>query len=110
MALAISTGFVVDDAIVVLENIMRYVEHGMDAVEAAFKGAAEIGFTVVSMSVLAGRSVHSAADDGRNCRTAVSGVRGHAEYCNRSFVVGLADHNADDVRQIPASISTGRGT
>jgi multidrug efflux pump len=51
MALAISTGFVVDDAIVVLENITRYVEHGMDAVKAAFKGAAEIGFTVVSMSV-----------------------------------------------------------
>jgi hydrophobe/amphiphile efflux-1 (HAE1) family protein len=50
MALAISTGFVVDDAIVVLENIMRYVEHGMDAVDAAFKGAAEIGFTVLSMS------------------------------------------------------------
>src|SRR5580698_8362113 len=51
MALAISTGFVVDDAIVVLENITRYVEHGMGAVQAAFKGAAEIGFTVVSMSV-----------------------------------------------------------
>jgi multidrug efflux pump len=51
MALAISTGFVVDDAIVVLENITRYVEHGMDPVQAAFKGAAEIGFTVVSMSV-----------------------------------------------------------
>ena len=51
MALAISTGFVVDDAIVVLENITRYVEHGMNAVEAAFKGAAEIGFTVLSMSV-----------------------------------------------------------
>jgi multidrug efflux pump len=50
MALAISTGFVVDDAIVVLENITRYVEHGMDAVQAAFKGAAEIGFTVISMS------------------------------------------------------------
>src|SRR5271169_3991924 len=50
MALAISTGFVVDDAIVVLENITRYVEHGMGAVEAAFKGAAEIGFTVLSMS------------------------------------------------------------
>ena len=42
---------VVDDAIVVLENITRYVEHGMNAVQAAFKGAAEIGFTVVSMSV-----------------------------------------------------------
>ena len=51
MALAISTGFVVDDAIVVLENITRYVEHGMDALKATFKGAAEIGFTVVSMSV-----------------------------------------------------------
>jgi len=51
MALAISTGFVVDDAIVVLENITRYLEQGMGAVQAAFKGAAEIGFTVVSMSV-----------------------------------------------------------
>jgi multidrug efflux pump len=51
MALAISTGFVVDDAIVVLENITRYVEHGMGAVQAAFKGAAEIGFTVLSMSL-----------------------------------------------------------
>ena len=50
MALAISTGFVVDDAIVVLENIMRHVEMGMGAVQAAFKGAAEIGFTVISMS------------------------------------------------------------
>jgi hydrophobe/amphiphile efflux-1 (HAE1) family protein len=51
MALAISTGFVVDDAIVVLENITRYVEQGMDAVQAALKGAAEIGFTVLSMSL-----------------------------------------------------------
>jgi multidrug efflux pump len=51
MALAISTGFVVDDAIVVLENITRYVEQGMGAVQAAFKGAAEIGFTVLSMSL-----------------------------------------------------------
>ncbi len=50
MALAISTGFVVDDAIVVLENITRYLEHGMDVVQATFKGAAEIGFTVLSMS------------------------------------------------------------
>jgi multidrug efflux pump len=50
MALAISTGFVVDDAIVVLENITRYVEQGMDVVQATFKGAAEIGFTVLSMS------------------------------------------------------------
>ncbi|HLL26255.1 MAG TPA: efflux RND transporter permease subunit [Xanthobacteraceae bacterium] len=51
MALTISTGFVVDDAIVVVENISRYVESGMSRVEAAIKGAAEVGFTVLSMSL-----------------------------------------------------------
>jgi len=51
MALAISTGFVVDDAIVVLENITRYQEMGMDAETAAMTGAAEIGSTVLSMSI-----------------------------------------------------------
>jgi multidrug efflux pump len=50
MALAISTGFVVDDAIVVLEDITRYMEQGMAPVQAAFRGAREIGFTVLSMS------------------------------------------------------------
>jgi multidrug efflux pump len=50
MALAISTGFVVDDAIVVLENITRFIEMGMTPVQAAFRGAREIGFTVLSMS------------------------------------------------------------
>ncbi|HZP24138.1 MAG TPA: multidrug efflux RND transporter permease subunit [Terriglobales bacterium] len=50
MALAISTGFVVDDAIVVLENITRYIEQGMAPVAAAFRGAREISFTVLSMS------------------------------------------------------------
>lgn len=50
MALAISTGFVVDDAIVVLENITRYLEQGMRPVQAAYRGAREIGFTVISMS------------------------------------------------------------
>jgi multidrug efflux pump len=51
MALTISTGFVVDDAIVVLENITRYREMGLNPIEAAFKGAAEIGPTVLSISV-----------------------------------------------------------
>jgi multidrug efflux pump len=50
MALTISTGFVVDDAIVVIENIARYLEHGLRPVEAALRGAREIGFTVLSMS------------------------------------------------------------
>jgi multidrug efflux pump len=51
MALTISTGFVVDDAIVVLENITRYREQGMSAIDAALKGAAEIGPTVLSISI-----------------------------------------------------------
>ncbi|MCK6374558.1 MAG: multidrug efflux RND transporter permease subunit [Zoogloea sp.] len=51
MALTIATGFVVDDAIVVLENIARHVDEGMSPVRAALKGAREIGFTVVSMSL-----------------------------------------------------------
>ena len=50
MALTICTGFVVDDAIVVVENITRYVEKGMTPLEAALEGSREIGFTVLSMS------------------------------------------------------------
>ncbi|MEI9981563.1 MAG: efflux RND transporter permease subunit [Edaphobacter sp.] len=55
MALTISTGFVVDDAIVVMENVTRHIEDGMDPFSAALKGAKEIGFTVftISMSLIA---------------------------------------------------------
>jgi len=51
MALTISTGFVVDDAIVVLENVTRHIEAGKTRMEAALQGAREVGFTVLSMSV-----------------------------------------------------------
>src|SRR6476646_5633572 len=51
MALTISVGFVVDDAIVVVENIYRHIEDGMDPLDAALKGSREIGFTVLSISV-----------------------------------------------------------
>ncbi|MGH9736368.1 MAG: multidrug efflux RND transporter permease subunit [Candidatus Acidiferrales bacterium] len=50
MALTISTGFVVDDAIVVIENIARYLEEGMSPMEASLRGAREIGFTVLSIT------------------------------------------------------------
>ena len=50
MALTIAVGFVVDDAIVMLENIFRHIEEGMPPMEAALKGAGEIGFTIVSIS------------------------------------------------------------
>ncbi len=51
MALTISVGFVVDDAIVMIENIVRYIEQGMRPLEAALKGAGQIGFTIVSISI-----------------------------------------------------------
>jgi multidrug efflux pump len=51
MALTIATGFVVDDAIVMIENISRYIEEGMKPLDAALKGSAEIGFTIVSLTV-----------------------------------------------------------
>ncbi|HEY2472234.1 MAG TPA: efflux RND transporter permease subunit [Terracidiphilus sp.] len=51
MALTISTGFVVDDAIVMIENIARYLEEGLPPMEAALKGAGQIGFTIVSLTV-----------------------------------------------------------
>jgi multidrug efflux pump len=51
MALTISVGFVVDDAIVVIENIVRYLEQGMTPLEASLKGASQIGFTILSISI-----------------------------------------------------------
>jgi len=51
MALTISTGFVVDDAIVMIENIVRYIEEGQKPLEAALKGAEQIGFTILSLTV-----------------------------------------------------------
>jgi HAE1 family hydrophobic/amphiphilic exporter-1 len=51
MALILSIGFVVDDAIVMLENIVRHVEHGEQSFEAALKGSREIGFTILSMTI-----------------------------------------------------------
>jgi multidrug efflux pump len=51
MALTISTGFVVDDAIVMIENIMRYIEQGDPPVEAALKGSKQIGFTILSLTI-----------------------------------------------------------
>jgi multidrug efflux pump len=51
MALTIATGFVVDDAIVMIENIMRYIEKGESPMQAALKGAKQIGFTIISLTI-----------------------------------------------------------
>jgi multidrug efflux pump len=51
MALTVASGFVVDDAIVMIENVVRFIEGGMKPMEAAYRGAAQIGFTIVSLTV-----------------------------------------------------------
>jgi multidrug efflux pump len=51
MALTVASGFVVDDAIVMIENVVRHIERGMRPLEAAYRGAAQIGFTIVSLTV-----------------------------------------------------------
>jgi multidrug efflux pump len=51
MALTVASGFVVDDAIVMIENVVRYIEQGVAPLEAAFRGAAQIGFTIVSLTI-----------------------------------------------------------
>ena len=102
MALTISTGFVVDDAIVVLENISRHVEDGMPAREAALRGSAEVGFTVVSITLSLIAVFLPILLDGRHRRAAVPRVRGDAVDGDRGVAGDLADHHADAVRADPA--------
>ena len=102
MALTIAVGFVVDDAIVMLENIYRHIEEGMRPMEAALKGAGEIGFTIVSISLLADRGVHPAAADGRHRRAAVPRIRHDRHHRGGGLLHRVADADADDVLALPA--------
>ncbi len=100
MALTIATGFVVDDAIVVLENITRHIEAGMPRLRAALLGAREVGFTVLSMSLsliavfmpillmggIVGRLFREFADDAFGRHPGLAG--------------GIAHYHADDVRAL----------
>ena len=103
MALTISTGFVVDDAIVVLENISRYLEQGMPRLEAAIRGAGEVGFTVISIT-LSLIAVFAPL-------LFFGGIVGRlfTEFALTLTVavlismVVVADHDADDVRADPAA-------
>ena len=110
MALTISTGFVVDDAIVVLENVMRHIEAGMKPYQAALLGAREIGFTVVSMSTLADGRVHPDSADGRARRATVPRICRHAERCHCGLDGGVADDHADAVRAFLEAARSRRAT
>jgi multidrug efflux pump subunit AcrB len=82
MALTIAVGFVVDDAIVVVENIHRHMENGASALEAALQGSREIGFTVLSISVSLVSSAH-----GRHHRENVPRIRPHGHGLDRSLAL-----------------------
>ena len=99
MALTVATGFVVDDAIVVLENISRHLDAGKPPLQAALQGSREVGFTVLSMTVSLDRGVCPDPADGRPGRQAVPRIRHDDHRCHRDLAGGLADDNADDVRR-----------
>ena len=100
MALTISTGFVVDDAIVMIENIVRFIEAGDPPLEAALKGARQIGFTVVSLSVsLIAVFIPLLFMTGIVGRL-VPRIRHHPERGGGRLGVRLADAHADDVREV----------
>ena len=110
MALTISTGFVVDDAIVVIENITRYIEEGMPPVAGRVERRARDRLHRALHEHFAGGGLHSDPADGRHCRPPVPRVRGHAERGHRRLAGRLADHHADDVREISALRRTRRST
>ena len=103
MALTIATGFVVDDAIVVLENISRHIEEGMPRLQAALRGAREVGFTVLSISLsLIAVFIPILLMGGIVGRLFREFAR-HAVDRDPGLAGGLAHHHADDVRAVPAS-------
>ena len=103
MALTISTGFVVDDAIVVLENISRYLEEGMPRVEAAIRGAARSRLHRRFDQPVADRGVRAAAFLRRHRRAPVHRIRADAVGRRHDLDGRFADDDADDVRAHPAA-------
>ena len=110
MALTISTGFVVDDAIVVLENITRHMEEGKTRLQAAMLGAREVGFTVISISLSLIAVFLPLLLMGGLVGPAVPRIHDHAVDGGADFAGRLADDDADDVRLYPASPSRSRRT
>ena len=97
MALTIAVGFVVDDAIVVVENIFRHLEAGTTPLQSAIKGAREIGFTVISISVsLIAVFIPLSADE-RHRRAALPRVCHHGDRRDPGIGRGVADPDADAV-------------
>ena len=101
MALTLSVGFVVDDAIVMLENIVRHMEMGKPPMRAAFDGSKEIAFTIRLDDGVAGRGVHPGALHGRRRRPAAARVRGHDQRRDSGVRVRVDQPDADAVQPLP---------
>ena len=102
MALTIAVGFVVDDAIVMLENIYRHIETGMSPLEATLKGAGEIGFTIMSISVSLVAVFIPLLLMGGIIGRLVPRIRHHHDADHRGLGVRRADPFAHHVRPVPA--------
>ena len=103
MALTISTGFVVDDAIVMIENIVRYIEQGDKPLEAALKGAEQIGFTIMSLTISLVAVLIPLLFMGDIVGRLFRRVCDHPGRDHPGFRRRLADAHADDVRPVPAA-------
>ena len=107
MALTIATGFVVDDAIVMIENIDRYVEMGETPLEAALKGSRQIGFTIISLTVSLLAVLIPLLFMGDVVGTAVPRICHHAGSDDRDFRGCFPDPGADAVRTATAPSAEG---
>ena len=101
MALTLCVGFVVDDAIVMLENIVRHMEMGKPPMRAAFDGSKEVAFTILSMTRVARRGLHPGAVHGRRRRPAAARVRGDDRRRDSGVGVRLDQPDADAVQPLP---------
>ena len=103
MALTIATGFVVDDAIVMIENISRYIEEGETPLAGGAEGRGADRLHHHLADRVADRGADPAAVHGRRGRPAVPRIRHHAGGDHRDLGGGVADAGADDVRQAGAA-------
>ena len=100
MALTLAVGFVVDDAIVMLENIVRHMEKGEPVLEAALNGSREIGFTIISMTLSLVAVFIPVLLPGRAHRPAVPRVRGHDRRGDPGVGLRVAHPHADAVQPV----------
>ena len=106
MALTLAVGFVVDDAIVVLENIVRHMELGEKPYEAAVKGAQEIGFTIVTMTISLVECFYPCAVYERHARPDTAGIFRHHLRRDSGFGLYLVKSYSHACQPLSASART----